>query len=177
MNIEVELIETLDAESIEAFCRDEPELSSRPSRLSPKALARMIALPEYQLLVARRDGDICGMLTLAVYWAPGGVKARVDDVVAEQTEGGQAVAVTLIREAVRRAVAAGAAAIHVVSKPALPVANSTFEQNGFSQEGPGIYRRSGSTPTIAAPCQRQISAPDLGQALPRDVRLGSAHAG
>ncbi|MGC4755471.1 GNAT family N-acetyltransferase [Micromonospora trifolii] len=141
MNVEVELIETLDAEGIEAFCRDEPELSSRPSRLSPEALARMIALPEFQLLVARRNGGICGTLTLAVYQMPGEVKARVDDLVAEQTEGGQAIALTLIREAARRAVAAGAAAIQVVSKPALLVANSTFERIGFRQERPGIYRR------------------------------------
>jgi hypothetical protein len=43
VDVEVELVETLDAESIEAFCRDEPELSSRPGSLSPEALASMIA--------------------------------------------------------------------------------------------------------------------------------------
>ncbi|MEV1110099.1 GNAT family N-acetyltransferase [Micromonospora sp. NPDC049751] len=141
MDVEVELVEALDAESIEAFCRDVPKLSSRPSRLSPQALARMIALPEYQLFVARQNGSICGTLTLAVYQAPGGVKARIDDVVAEQTEGGKAVALRLIREAIQRAVAAGAAGVQVVSKPALSVANSTFEQIGFRQQGPGIYVR------------------------------------
>ncbi|MEV1319940.1 hypothetical protein AB0J14_28115 [Micromonospora arborensis] len=141
MNVEVELVETLDAEIIEAFCRDEPELSSRPSRLGPDELARMIVLPEYQLFVARRNGGICGTLVLAVYRARGGVKARIDDVVTEQTKDGQAVVVTLIREAVRCAVDAGAAAIQVVSKPTLPVANRTYEEIGFTQEGPGIYRR------------------------------------
>ncbi|WP_170208721.1 hypothetical protein [Micromonospora pisi] len=94
-----------------------------------------------EVLAGRRNGGIRGTLTLAVYRAPGGVKARIDDVVAEQTKDGQAVALTLIREAVRRAVVAGAPAIRVVSKPVLPVANSTYEQIGFTQEGPGIYRR------------------------------------
>lgn len=43
VDVEVELVETLDADSIKAFCRDEPELPSRPSRLSPEALARIDA--------------------------------------------------------------------------------------------------------------------------------------
>jgi GNAT superfamily N-acetyltransferase len=139
--LEVELVDAYGAEIAEAFCRDEPRLSSRPSRLKPEALADMLASSAYQLLIARNAGGICATLTLAVYRAPGGVKARIDDLVAEQSEDGQAAAVALIQHAVRRAVVAGAPVIRLVSKPTLPVANSTYERLGFTLEGPTIYRR------------------------------------
>src|SRR5215218_9840260 len=98
VTVEVELVEACSAEIVQAFCRDEPRLSSRPSRLSPETLAYMVASAAYQLLVARRNRSICATLSLAVYQAPGGVKARIDDVVAEQTEDGQVAAVALLQE-------------------------------------------------------------------------------
>jgi hypothetical protein len=107
--------------------------------LKPEKLADMVASPAYQLLVARANGIIRAMLTLVVYRAPGGTKARIDDVVAEQTEDGQAAAAALVHEAVRRATVAGAAGIKLISKPSLPMANSTYERLGFTHEGPGLY--------------------------------------
>ena len=109
--------------------------------MKPEALADMVKSPAYHLLVARCDGDICATLTLAVYRAPGGVKARIDDVVAEQTPGGQVAAAALVQEAVRRAAVAGATVIRLVSKPSFPVANSTYERLGFMAERPGLYQR------------------------------------
>ena len=87
--IAVEIVDTLNPETVEVLCRDEPRLSSRPGRLKPEVLADMIASPAYHLLAVRRDGDICATLTLAVYRTPGGIKARIDDIVAEQTEDGR----------------------------------------------------------------------------------------
>jgi hypothetical protein len=102
VTIEVELVEACSPEIVEAFCRDEPRLSSRPSRLTPETSAYMVASSAYQLLVARRNGGRRGTLTIAVYQAPRGVKARIDDVVAEQTEDGEAASVALLQEAVGR---------------------------------------------------------------------------
>jgi hypothetical protein len=99
MVIDVELVDRCTPEIVEAFCRDEPRLSSRPSRLKPEVLADMIASPAYQLLVARIDGVLHATLTLAVYRAPSGIKANVGDVVAEQTEQGQSAAAALVEEA------------------------------------------------------------------------------
>jgi hypothetical protein len=139
--IAVEVVDTLSPEIVEMFCRDEPRLSSRPSRLKPEMLADMVASPAYHLLVVRRDGDICATLTLAVYRAPGGIKARIDDIVAEQTEDGHAAAAALLQEAIRRASVAGAPNIRLVSKPALSTANSTYERLGFASDGPGLLHR------------------------------------
>ena len=117
MVIDVELVDRCTPEIVEVFCRDEPRLSSRPSRLKPEVLADMIASPAYQLLVARIDGVLSATLTLAVYRAPRGIKANVGDVVAEQTEPGQSAAAALVEEAVRRAAVGGAAYVTLVSKP------------------------------------------------------------
>ncbi|GIJ13114.1 hypothetical protein Van01_63280 [Micromonospora andamanensis] len=101
----------------------------------------MVASSAYQLLVARGTGSIRATLTMAVYQTPRGVKARIDDVVAEQTEDGQAAAVAMLQRAVRHAEMIGASVIQLVSKPALTVANSTYERLGFRSERHGIYYR------------------------------------
>lgn len=79
----------------------------------------MVTSPAYQLLVARDSEGICATLTFVAYRAPGGAKARIDDVVADQTRDGQAAAAALVREAIRCAAVAGASEIKLVSKPAL----------------------------------------------------------
>jgi hypothetical protein len=162
--VTIEPVDTCSPDVVAAFCRDEARLSSRPSRLKPETLAGMAASPAYHLLVARRDGDICATLTLAVYRAPGGIKARIDDVVAEQTDEGQAAAAALLQEAMLRAAAAGAPVIQLVSKPALSTANSTYERLGFTSEGAGLYHRAlrasdGLTPGAAATDQHRDRSP------------------
>jgi hypothetical protein len=137
--LSVELVDRFSPEIVEAFCRDEPRLSSRPGRLKPEVLADMVASPAYHLLIARQDGAVRATLTLAVYRAPGGTKARIDDVVAEQTEDGQAAAAVLLQEAIRRSTVAGASILRLVSKPALPAANSTYERLGFTSDGRSLY--------------------------------------
>ncbi|GAA3247684.1 GNAT family N-acetyltransferase [Dactylosporangium siamense] len=141
MTFVVELVDRCTPDVVDAFCRYEPRLSSRPSPLKPEVLARMVESHAYQLLVARNDGVIRATLTAAVYQALRGVTARIDDVVAEQDQEGQAAAVALVEEAIRRAGVGGADSVQLVSKPALPVANGTYERLGFVQEGPGLYRR------------------------------------
>jgi ribosomal protein S18 acetylase RimI-like enzyme len=64
-----------------------------------------------------------------------------NDVVAEQTDDGQAAAAALLQEAIERATAAGAPVIRLVSKPTLSTANSTYERLGFTRDGPGLYHR------------------------------------
>ncbi|HZO33980.1 MAG TPA: GNAT family N-acetyltransferase [Gaiellaceae bacterium] len=85
-----------------------PQLS--PGRFPPTRdeLSALLAQSGVELIAALDEGRVLGMLTLVVYRIPSGVKARIEAVVVDESARGRGVGELLTREAMRRAVAAGA---------------------------------------------------------------------
>lgn len=94
----------VDFALVEAVQRLVPQLSSSASAACTDALHDIVASPCTTLLLARdraRGDRIIGMLTLAVFRIPTGVRAWIEDVVVDAPARGQGVGEALNREALR----------------------------------------------------------------------------
>ncbi|HVA09901.1 MAG TPA: GNAT family N-acetyltransferase [Acidimicrobiales bacterium] len=136
----IEVAETADAGLAEAVSVLIPQLSSSspPSR---EVLARLIADPATTLLVARDGGRIVGMLTLAVFTVPTGVRAWVEDVVVDDAARGAGVASALVTAALEHAARQGARTVDLTSRPEREAANRLYLRLGFERRETNVYRR------------------------------------
>ncbi len=100
--ISVEAAESVDDDLVAAVAALIPQLSRSSPPPSRAALERMVADPATTLFVARGDGGIVGMLTLATFQLPTGVRAWIEDVVVEGAARGAGVAVALVGGGARR---------------------------------------------------------------------------
>jgi ribosomal protein S18 acetylase RimI-like enzyme len=140
MGVQVEVVERVGDELVEAFARLVPQLSSSVAAPEAAALERIVAFPGNRLLVARSGGAIVGTLTLVLFPIPTGLRARIEDVVVDQAARGQGVGEALSREAVRLATAAGARSVDLTSRPSREAANRLYRRLGFQQRESTVYR-------------------------------------
>lgn len=130
----------------------EPELAEAIARLLPQ-LSRSAPLPDEAelreivegkvttLLLARSgDGTTVGMLTLAVFRTPTGVRAWIEDVVVDEAVRGRGLGERLTCEALRLAAEAGARTVELTSRPVREAANRLYQRIGFEQRETNVYR-------------------------------------
>src|SRR5256885_2872452 len=104
---DIAVAECADAALAEGVGRLIRQLSSAASPHTPTVddLRAMIGSSSTTLLVARaRDGSIAGMLALATFRIPTGVRAWIEDVVVDERVRGHGVGGDLIRRAIALAV-------------------------------------------------------------------------
>jgi ribosomal protein S18 acetylase RimI-like enzyme len=118
-----------------------PQLSSSSPPPSRALLERMVADPATTLFVARGDGGIVGMLTLATFQLPTGVRAWIEDVVVEGAARGGGVAVALVEAALERSAELGARTVDLTSRPNREAANRLYLRMGFEMRQTNVYRR------------------------------------
>jgi ribosomal protein S18 acetylase RimI-like enzyme len=132
---------TVSDELVEAFARLVPQLSSSASPPTRDQLNAMVSSPATTLLLARDDQDvIIGSLTLAMFRAPTGVRAWIEDVVVDAEARGQGIGEALVAEAVRVASEAGARTVDLTSRPSRDAANRLYEKAGFKMRDTNVYR-------------------------------------
>lgn len=129
-----------------------PELAVRlgqlVAQLSPSAteptrdeLESVAASPATRLLVARDgDGNVLGMLTLAVFRTPTGIRAWIEDVVVDEAARGRGLGRALMQRALELAYAEGARTVDLTSRPTRVAANRLYEQVGFVLRKTNVYR-------------------------------------
>jgi ribosomal protein S18 acetylase RimI-like enzyme len=117
------------------------ELSSSAAKPHGAELEEIIESPVTRLLVARGEtGDVVGMLTLALFRIPTGMRAWIEDVVVDQRARGMGVGETLVREAIRIAGEHGARTIDLTSNRSREAANRMYRKLGFSRRDTTVYR-------------------------------------
>jgi len=112
-------------------------------RPSAEQLAEIAASPATILLAARSEPpgfSIVGLLTLAVFRIPTGVRAWIEDVVVDEAQRGRGVGEALTREALLRAEAAGARTVELTSRPTREAANRLYRRLGFVERETNVYR-------------------------------------
>lgn len=119
------------------------------SRSSPppsgSELEELIGSPACHLLLARdADGTIVGMLTLAVFRIPTGLRAWIEDVVVDEAARGKGVGAELTNAAIRLANQRGARTVDLTSRPSREAANRLYQRLGFVQRETNVYRFEGS---------------------------------
>lgn len=112
--------------------------SAAPDRDQWQAIASAEAT---RLLVAESaEGRPVGMLTLAVFAIPTGVRAWIEDVVVDQDVRGGGVGALLVRRALDLAFESGARTVDLTSRPSREAANRLYQRLGFELRQTNVYR-------------------------------------
>ena len=142
MSVTLEIASVADHELVEAFARLVPQLSRSSAPPTQAELAEMVAAPASDVLLARLDGRIVGTLTLVVFRIPTGVRAWIEDVVADDAARGHGVGDQLNRFAIDIAREKGAKTIDLTSRPSREAANRLYQRIGFQPRETNVYRYS-----------------------------------
>ena len=84
--------------------------------------------------------EIIGSLTLVLFRIPTGLRARIEDVVVDESARGAGVGKALNLAAMERAAAEGARSVDLTSSPAREAANELYLSLGFKQRDTNVYR-------------------------------------
>ncbi|MGW4352225.1 GNAT family N-acetyltransferase [Nocardia sp. NPDC004582] len=140
MAVTVETLIEVDDEIVEAFDRLLPQLSQTAKRLNREALVQLASDTSTTVLIARYGGKIVGTLSLVMFHIPSGLRARVEDVVVDDSARGQGIGAVLLEEAKARAAAAGARTVDLTSRTSRTAANRLYERLGFRARESQVYR-------------------------------------
>ena len=139
--IVVEVATHVDDALVDAVERLVPQLSTSTPPPTRVELEVIVAGPSTMLLLARTSGgSVVGMLTLAIFRIPTGVRAWIEDVVVDVDARGQGVGEALTREAVRIAGTHGARTVELTSRPAREAANRLYQRLGFERRDTNVFR-------------------------------------
>ena len=141
MVISVQAAGSVDEELCAAVTALVPQLSSSSPPPTPAELERIVGDPATTLFVARDDGRIVGMLTLAVFLIPTGVRAWIEDVVVDDAARGAGVAGALMEAALGHSSRLGARTVDLTSRPDREAANRLYLRLGFEARRTNVYRR------------------------------------
>lgn len=123
---------------VEAFRHLIPQLSRTSP---PPTRTELEEIAATQTLLVERDGDtLNGALTLVLYRIPTGLRARIEDVVVDETARSRGVGEALTREAIRLAREAGARHVELTSHPSREAANRLYRRLGFEPRETNVYR-------------------------------------
>lgn len=138
--MQIELSSHITDELLDALTRLIPQLKISSPRLTRDGLAGLLASDATSLLTARDDGGvIVGMLTLVHYRTPTGVRARIEDVVVDESARGQGIAVELVQRALSIAREKDADGVVLTSNPRREAANRLYQKAGFKIWETNVY--------------------------------------
>ena len=143
----VELITAATPELHEAMGRLLPQLSRSAAPMSEADVERFLSQSSVHLFVFRSetadaDGNhpILGMLSLATFEIPTGVRAWVEDVVVDEAARGQGAGLALVEAAIEHAKTIGARTVDLTSRPTREAANRLYQRAGFQLRETNVYR-------------------------------------
>ena len=143
----VELITAATPELHEAMGRLLPQLSRSAAPLSEADVERFLSQSSVHLFVFRAEtadaegnNPILGMLSLATFEIPTGVRAWVEDVVVDEAARGQGAGLALVEAAIEHAKKIGARTVDLTSRPTREAANRLYQRAGFQLRETNVYR-------------------------------------
>lgn len=149
----VELIEQSSPELVAAMERLIPQLSRSAKPLTAQQTQVLVDQDSVYLFVFRTDkpviaadgneveaGTILGMLSLATFAIPTGVRAWVEDVVVDAGTRGMGAGQQLVEAAVAHAQKIGARTVDLTSRPSREAANRLYRRCGFELRETNVYR-------------------------------------
>jgi ribosomal protein S18 acetylase RimI-like enzyme len=123
----------------DAVARLVPQLSPSRRPAGIVELVELVAAPGTNLIVAREDDAVLGMLTLIIYRVPTGIRAWIHDVVVDEAARGRGVGEALAKEALRQAESAGAISVELTTRQEREAANRLYQRLGFEQRETNVY--------------------------------------
>ena len=138
--VRIDFVWHVDEAIIEAMPRLVSQLSPGTPPPGRWELEQIVADATTDLLIARAEDRIVGMLTLAVFRIPTGLRAWIEDVVVDETARGRGVGEALTREALRIASERGARTVELTSRSSREAANRLYQRLGFERRDTNVYR-------------------------------------
>jgi ribosomal protein S18 acetylase RimI-like enzyme len=136
--IEVDRVSGELAAVLGALVRQLSTSSPEPTQEDLQAIA---SSPATRLLVAQdAEGRPVGMLTLAVFAIPTGVRAWIEDVVVDEQVRGGGVGRMLVQRGIDVAFELGARTVDLTSRPSREAANRLYQRMGFALRTTNVYR-------------------------------------
>ena len=137
----IEEVERASDDLVQAVARLVGQLSATAPTPSAPDLEDVVSSQATRLLVVRDpDGQIVGMLTLALFRTPTGPRAWIEDVVVDQRARGRGLGEALTREALRLAEQNGTGRVELTSAPRRVAANSLYSKLGFRERETRVFR-------------------------------------
>ena len=119
-----------------------PQLTTNNTAPSWDELTTLLNSNSSTLLIARHPddkGDIVGILTLAIYRVPTGIRSVIEDVVVDEKVRQQGIGEALLRHAIELAREAGASGVALTSNPRREAANALYQSIGFRRRETNAY--------------------------------------
>ena len=143
MNVSVREAKEVDLDLVSAFARLIPQLSSSSPPPTADDLAEIIANDRSAVFVACNDDEgsrIVGTATLVTFRIPTGLRARVEDVVVDETARGQRVGEALTQACIDKAATLGCKNVDLTSNSARQSAHRLYERMGFQVRDTNVWR-------------------------------------
>jgi ribosomal protein S18 acetylase RimI-like enzyme len=141
IGVRIEAAASSSTEIVAAVGRLVAQLSSSAQPPGAAQLDALVRSPAVRLLLARdAHENIVGMLTLALFPTPTGVRAWIEDVVVDEDARGRGVGGTLTAAAIEIAQGAGARTVDLTSRPDREAANRLYVKLGFTRRETNVYR-------------------------------------
>ena len=127
-------------ELLEALTALLPQLNPKLKPLTMERLSSVISDPATTLLVVSDGVGIVGAAAVLVYATPAFVKARIEDVVVDESSRGKGVGEALVRRCIEVARERGAEIVELQSARWREVANRLYPRLGFQLRESNLYR-------------------------------------
>jgi ribosomal protein S18 acetylase RimI-like enzyme len=139
--MEIVRIKRFSERSFEAVLKLLPQLSKDSEVLTRQYFKDILASEGIHLFFARPDKkQIAGMLTIAVYKTPTGIKVWIEDVVVDESHRGKGIGSELMRFAIDYSGSLGAKNINLTSRPSRLAANELYLKLGFMKYETNFYK-------------------------------------
>ena len=139
--MEIKKINRFSERAFEAVSRLLPQLSSEAVLLSRQYFKSILASESIHFFIAELDKkQIAGMLTIAAYKTPSGVKVWIEDVVVDESQRGRGIGKELMVFAIDYSKTLGAKDIRLTSRPSRIAANELYLKLGFKKYETNFYR-------------------------------------
>lgn len=138
----IEEVSEVTEELLDALQRLIPQLSAHKAAPTQDELTKLVNSESSTLLIARAPDEksaIVGMLTLAIYRVPTGIRSIVEDVVVDESMRRRGIAEALIMRAMELAREAGAGGVSLTSNSQRAAANHLYQSMGFKRRETNAY--------------------------------------
>lgn len=138
----VEVVTEVSDDLVEAMALLTPQLSRSAPAPTAEEMATILAQPGVYFFAYRPEpgGPILGVLTLATFIIPTGLRAWVEDVVVDSAARGQGAGQALVQAAIDKATEMGSRTVDLTSRPSREAANRLYQRSGFELRDTNVYR-------------------------------------
>jgi ribosomal protein S18 acetylase RimI-like enzyme len=142
VTLSIERVVVADPELLAAVRRLLPQLSETAEPPEAYDLESIVTSPATTMYVARDDNkSIVGILTLALFRLPSGVRAWIEDVVVDESARRLGAGRALVEAALALAIGSGADKVDLTSRPSRDSARRLYETMGFEERTTTVFRR------------------------------------